>query len=128
ILFFAADDKRKTIRLGKVSQRQAESVRVHIEHLISARITRGSVPDETASWLAGIEVKMRRKLTRAGLIQDRAVAAVEAPMLAAFIDAYIAERIDVKPGTKEIYQQIRRNLVEFFGEGKRLSDITPGDA
>ena len=39
IQFMSAAGKRETIRLGKVSQRQAEAVKVHLEQLIASTIT-----------------------------------------------------------------------------------------
>ena len=41
ILFYATDGKRKTIRLGKVTQRQAESVCLRVESLVAAKIGGG---------------------------------------------------------------------------------------
>ena len=41
---------------------------------------------------------------------------------------YIDSRTDVKPLTTRHLNDARRNLVEFFGEGKRLADISAGDA
>ena len=39
IQFMAADGKRRTIRLGKVSRRQSESVKVRVERLVAAHLT-----------------------------------------------------------------------------------------
>ena len=39
ILFVSPDGKRKTLRLGKVSRRQVEAVKVKVEALLAAAIT-----------------------------------------------------------------------------------------
>ena len=39
ILFVAPDEKRKTIRLGKVSQRAAEAIKAKVEHLVAAKVS-----------------------------------------------------------------------------------------
>ena len=39
ILFVGPDKKRRTIRLGKVSQRAAEAVKFRIEQLLAAKLT-----------------------------------------------------------------------------------------
>ena len=48
IQFVAKDGKRRAIRLGKVSQRQAEAVKVKVEQLNVASITGHAVDEETA--------------------------------------------------------------------------------
>ncbi len=123
IQFTAADGKRKTLRLGKISRKAAEGVRTRVEDLVSASITRYSVSEETSHWLAGLDAKMSDKLAAVGLIPKRDVAT-----LAAFVDKYIEGRNDVKPGTVTVLGHTRRCLVEFFGADKPLRDITPGEA
>ncbi len=56
ILFVGADAKRKPIRLGKVSQRHAESVKVKVEDLVSASITGHAPADETTRWLGKLDI------------------------------------------------------------------------
>ncbi len=122
ILFVAGDGKRKTVRLGKVSQRQAEAFRVRLEVLVGRRIT-GTLDDDTARWLAGMDEDAHGKLARVGLVVARGT-----HQLAPFVDAYIAGRTDVKPGTATVLGMTRRNLVEFFGADRALATITAGDA
>jgi len=122
ILFVAGDGSRKTIRLGKVSTKQAEAFKVKVEALIGHGIT-GAMADETARWLADLPDPMHARLAAVGLIPER-----QSTRLAAFLDAYIASRVDVKDGTAVIWGHTRRCLVDFFGADKPLRDITPGDA
>jgi len=130
IQFFGADGERQGIRLGKVSKRTAESVKVHVERLVMASITGFPIEDETARWIAGLESVMLAKLENVGLIQakERRCTKADAPQLVNFIDDYIASRVDVKTGTREIYQQIRRNLIEHFGADRRIDSISEGCA
>ena len=72
ILFSAPDGKRKTIRLGKASMRQAEAFRVRVELLLHSNCV-GHAPDpETAGWLAGLDEVMRDRLARAGIVKPAA--------------------------------------------------------
>ena len=48
--------------------------------------------------------------------------------LAAFIDAYIADRTDAKPRTIINLKAARKELVGFFGADRALRDISDGDA
>lgn len=114
---------RKTIRLGKVSERQAQAVKLKIEDLVTAQLQGVPPSDETSRWVADRDDTMRNKLARAGL-----VAARESMTLGGFIDAYTAQRVDVKESTREIYTHVRRRLVGYFGESRPLRAITAGDA
>ena len=122
--FTAGDGTRKSLRLGKATLRQAEAVKVRVEQLVmaSAGIT-GVVDDETAKWLTGLDEVMYGKLAAVGLVAPRISA-----RLVEFIDGYIKERGDVKPGTATFYGHTRRNLIDYFGADKSLREITPGEA
>src|SRR3970040_201191 len=87
ILFVAADGSRKTVRLGKCSERDAEGVRIHGETLAAGEPHGQPVSREPAVWLGGVGAKLHDRLARAGLVSART--AVEATKLGAFIDAYI---------------------------------------
>jgi integrase len=126
ILFVAADGTRKTVRLGKCRDRDAEQVCRHVEALAAATINGQPVSRETAVWVGGIGHKLHDRLARAGLVQAKA--AVGATKLGSFIDAYIAGRTDVKPWTVINFKRARKALVDYFGEGKPLATITAGDA
>ena len=124
VQFTGSDRKRRTIRLGKVSQKAAEVVKRHVEQLNSAKIIPGSVVhDETARWVRDLEPALAAKLVKVGLIQRRKSATLQA-----FITEYIASRVDVKPATKEVWRQGELGLVEFFGANKPVRDITEGSA
>ena len=117
---------RLKIRLGKVSKREAESARVHIEALVRSKKTGSGYPAATADWLAGLPQAMRRRLERVGLTAPQGRA--ECPALADWLRSYVEGRRDVKEATATVYGHTRRNLLAFFGAEKRLDDITPGDA
>ena len=126
VLFVARDGSRKTVRLGKCSERDAQQICRHIEALVAANIASQPIPRETAVWLASIGDTLHSRLTRAGLVEPRAE--VDAVKLALFIDSYIASRIDTKPQTVINLKAARRELVNHFGDDKLLAAITAGDA
>jgi integrase len=122
ILFVAPDGSRKTIRLGKIDRKSAESICRHVEALVHAKIGGQPIPRETAVWLANIGAVLRDKLAAVGLVE-----APKRMMLGEFLKQYILSRPDVKPATLEVWRQPCRNLTEFFGEDKPLRNITIGD-
>ncbi|MCC6493223.1 MAG: hypothetical protein IT424_09395 [Pirellulales bacterium] len=52
ILFVAPDGKRKTIRLGKVAIRQAQSIKTYVEKLVAAQAMGIAPDDDAVRWLA----------------------------------------------------------------------------
>ncbi len=124
IQFMAGNGARRTIRLGKATMRQAESIKVRVEQLaLAATGATGVVDEETIKWLAGLDDVMYEKLAAVGLVGRR-----DSLKLGAFLDGYIKDRHEVKAGTTTVYGHTRRNLLDYFGEDKLLRDITPGDA
>lgn len=126
ILFVALDGSRKTIRLGKVSQRNAEAVKVRVEQLAGAKQTGHAPEADTAAWLATIDGTLADKLARVGLIPKPADR--QAAKLGPFLTEYLTGRTDLKPATKIVRGHTVRDLNEFFGETHNVLDITPGDA
>jgi integrase len=121
VQFVAGDGKRKSVRLGKVSQRLAEEVRVKVEALNAAAVAGLSWDAETARWVAGLAPALADKLAAVGLIPKRQQA--EAAQLGAFLENYIARRTDVKPNTRRNLEACRARLLDFFGADKALADI-----
>lgn len=123
ILFVAPDGSRKTLYLGKVDAKTAQSICFHVENLLASKMTGEPLQRQSAAWLVSIGQALREKLENVGL--------VEAPKrlaLGEFLRSHVLNRPDVRPATLEIWQQPCRNLIEFFGDGKPLRSITAGDA
>src|SRR5262245_27165702 len=129
IQFKGLDGKRKSIRLGKARQRTVDTVKTHVEELLEAR-TRGRSPyDETTAWISRIcanSSDLYDKLAKHDLVPKRS--APKETTLGPFLTSYVAARTDVKGGTTVIYAHTKRCLVEYFGAGRSLADITPGEA
>jgi len=66
IQFVAGDRKRRTIRLGKVSQRMAESIKFRVEVLNAAKIAGGGLDADTARWLVSLPDALFDKLAASG--------------------------------------------------------------
>ena len=132
VQFVSPEGSRKSIRLGKVDMRGAESVARHVESLLSHKICGQAMTRETAVWLSDLPIPLKLKLAKVGLIEaelpgDAPIEDPKQTFIGAFLDGYILSRRDVKPATLVVWQQPCRNLKVFFGEDRRLADITPGD-
>ena len=122
ILFVAPDGSRKAIRLGKCDRKSAESITRHVEQLLVAKIGGQPISRETSVWLTGIADTLKSKLAAVGLVD-----APKRAVLGEFLKQYILSCPDVKPATREVWQQPCRNLIAFFGDDKPLRNINAGD-
>ena len=123
IQFAAGDGKRRTIRLGKMPIKAAETVKTRVEHLVVAKMTGSAVEPETARWLAGIDDTLHEKLAKVDLVLPR-----KKSTLAEFITGYVNGRNNVKPATEQVWRQGELGLVKHMGGDRLLRSITPGDA
>jgi hypothetical protein len=125
ILFTGLDSKRKTIRIGKVSAKTADSVARHIEAIISSKTSGEPLRRETAGWLADIEGKLHKKLVKAGLVEQPDKKAVLT--VASLVESYKATRTDVKPATLIHLDQAGKAMVAIFGATRDIATITESD-
>src|SRR5271170_2076601 len=108
---------RRTIWLGKVSQRDADKLKTRVEEMNNAAIEGRSVERETAEWLGKIGDALHAKLAKVGLTTPRQPPAPPAPVLplGAFLANYIDRRTDVAPNTRRNLLDSKARLVAFFG-------------
>ena len=123
IQFVIGDGRRKSVRLGKVSKRQAEMVRVRIEELLAAKKTGQPLTPEITAWLEETSDELYDRLAAGKLVPAR-----QRLGLAAFIDDYTKSRTDTKPSTQLVYTRARKHLIAHFGQDRSLRTITAADA
>jgi integrase len=123
ILFVAPDEKRKTIRLGKIDRRTAESIARHVEALLAAKITGQPLPRETATWLAGVAPKLKDKLVAVGLIDAEKTLTVKP-----YLEDWLANRKVAGYAVASLlaWGQSVRELIAMFGE-RSLASLTHAD-
>ncbi len=97
VQFFNAAGERRSITLSSCTDERAREIRAKIKTLNADGIAGQAWAPETARWLARQDAVLYAKLAAVGLVPPREVAGPKT--LAAFIDAYIDDRTDVKPGT-----------------------------
>ncbi len=125
IQFIGLDGKRKTLRLGKLPKRDAESVCRHVENILTSAAALQPLPRDTAEWLGELVPPMYSKLVSVGLVTPREEESRDT--LGDFLDAYLARRTDAKASTHLFYGHTARNLKSFFGETRSLASISPAE-
>ena len=125
ILFVAPDGKRKTLRIGKCSVRDAELFRARLESLLSSKVQGLEPSRNDAEWLNEIGPVLRSKLVNVGLC--RPVEDQECPTVSQWIYEYISSRSDVKKSTIATLTNLSHNLKAYAGD-KTLKDFTAYDA
>ena len=125
IQFASPDRKRKTLRLGKVSRKLAESINSKVETLNAIAIAMMPMDSETARWVAGIGDELAAKLAAVGLIPERPRAVTLAGLLAHYAAKKEAGN---KPGTRTNHRTITNDLTGFFAPNSDPKRITEADA
>jgi integrase len=125
ILFVDGEGERRAIRLGKVSVKIAESVKVKIEALIASQITGTPIDAELAAWLRDLPDTMYERLARVELVEPREKAAEVTldDLLKRF-----EENAAVKPATRAAYRQTTGSLREHLDADTPVRSIKPADA
>jgi integrase len=116
--------KRKSIRVGKLTDKQARSVAESIQSLANS-VNHGTILDGvTAKWLATRPQSGYAKLVAAGLAEPRDD---QAYTLHDLLERYF-NSLNVKDVTVVKYGQCRKALEKFFGARRALRTITPSEA
>ena len=115
---------RRSIRLGRVNARTANTFKSKIEELVSDKLTRRPHDPELSRWLASLDEKMLSRLRKAGLADGVGVTQVT---LGEFLQR-VFDAMTAAPSTMTFYGHTRRNLLEFFTPHRLLCDVTPSDA
>ena len=124
--------RRRTLRVGRVSEARAEKFRLKIADLADS-LKLGIEPEvETRTWVGRLEDELADRLVHAGLIPTRGPIekqpAPEDITLGEFLKSYFAARTEVKESTTINWGHTKRCLLAFFGADRTLASITPGDA
>ena len=117
---------RPKVRLGKVSDKVAQSVCVKIEAMLAAKASGQPLDHETAAWLGKVDRKLHGRLVALDLAAPRTEA--QSATLSRFLDRYISSRSKIKPNTLRNYRATQRILQEHFGEDRFLAAIHKGHA
>ena len=124
IQFYLDSKKRKSLYLGAVTKRQAQTIRGYIDDLVYAYKTSTASKDKTQQWLNELSDDMHDRIAVTGLITLRVRAT-----LGDFTRKHIDSRkIELKQSTVLVFERARNHLIAHFGEDKPIHEISPADA
>lgn len=125
VCFTDGTGKRHVLRLGRVTVRQAEEVRVRVEALLAAQMYRRPPDVELLGWLNGLDDRIHRRFAKQGLVphRERDASTSLKALIARFLEAST-----VKPATLAAYRQTTDSLLEVLGPRTPVDEISPADA
>lgn len=115
-----ANEKRKGL------DKRANSMLNHIEGLIESRASGQALTPAQLKWLNGLKPAQRKTLLNAGMIISDSSGKPKS--LGAFLESWMSDRADQKKSTLLVWGHAKRNLNDFFGSDKLLSEVTEEDA
>lgn len=125
--FVGLDRKRRSIRLGEVSDRKARLFASRVETLLQAAGLGQPLDAQTAQWIADLPDTGYQKLVQAGLVNPREKLEVAKTLLGPFLLSYLKRRNDLKPVTLLVVGHVVRNLRDYFGDNRDIATINPAE-
>jgi integrase len=98
--------------LGKISRKDAEGVRRHVEALLASKISGQPIPQPTAAWLAALGEPLRGRLARVGLVEHQERLTVDE-----LLSSWLASKRSAghKPTSLRAWGQTAAELSQLFG-------------
>jgi len=128
IMFRDVDGAQRSLRLGECSLAAAREVLGHVHDLLAAHRNGTEPSARTRAWLDQAGDVLHGRLEACRLVGPRDRSVADVPTLGAFIDGYLAQRGDVKPGTMNVLRQAKRHLCDQLGEHRRIDTVSVADA
>lgn len=119
---FCRNGKRGGLRLGDISERDAQRIADKVDSILTASKLGRQLDPETAGWVEGLSGVLLERMQEAGLLPKRESMTLDG-LLAKFMS-----RPDIKGSTLQFYAHTKRNLIEHFGADRDVRTITVGDA
>ena len=128
IRFVDQNKRRRSLRTGRMSKRNAEQIAMHIDRIVACRISGEPLPTSTTRWITDLSPVLRPKLERVELVQTQ-----DARSLSEFVSGYIergktSRNTDAATSTKAKWRAAQTHLEAFFGPSEHLVAINEDHA
>jgi len=133
IRYSDADGKRRSLYVGKIPKRDAESIGSKVDHIVGRQVTGGSPDHPVNEWLSTLPERLYTKLAKQALAPprephpDAAIEVAVAPTIEHWTDRYLKNHAG-KPATLMQLEITARSLCKFLGNETRIDAVTAGDA
>ncbi|QDV74281.1 tyrosine-type recombinase/integrase [Botrimarina mediterranea] len=123
--WYDSEGERRTLYLGKCPKRWAQDFAINCERLIQHAEFGEPLDRKTSTWLAELKPTWREKLAAKGLAEAATIVSIED-----LVDDCLRSAIGsgVQPSTMQKLHDAAVNLFEYFGRGRSIHAVTPGDA
>ncbi len=121
---FSPNERRKHIRLGRISRKQAERWLAKVEAILADKQQQRPHDPELANWLSGLDEAWLKKLRTVGLADGVGMAD---STLGDFLADFFA-KMPGKASTRTFYGHTRRNLEDYFTKARMLRTIGDKEA
>lgn len=119
---------RRTLWLGRVSRRAAESVARKVQELADCAALSESPTLETLKWAQSVDPRVGEKLAEWGLVASTTARTKLPSSLDGWLEHYISNRKYTSDRTENRHRQSKAKLIAFFAADKPLAMINAGDA
>ena len=128
VRFMDHTGKRRTIRTGRTSKRNAEQIAMHIDRIVASKVGGEPIPQSTAAWISELCAPLRPRLQRVGLVPE-----IDSRTLGEFISEHIkrgktAKNTDAAASTIDKWRAAQTHLEAFFGKSELLVSISDDHA
>ena len=117
--------KRAKITCSGLTKKQSQQVQLHVDNILSARASGLTLERATAEWVGQLQGPIRERLETLGLIE--ASKRTGSLTLVGYMTEHIRKRSDIAASTKRIFCRSLHFAQQFFGDAKRLSEVTNGN-
>jgi len=123
IQFMDGAGRRRSVYLGAVPKKIAQSWVSRVEDLLACRLTGASWDTDLSVWVRDLPDVSHAKLSDAGLVERRRATECETATVAKLMAVFLS-RSSARPATLRGFKQTLDSLTEFFGANTRLDSIT----
>lgn len=132
IQFTTSYGTRKTLRLGKSNNRDAEQHQRVIETILNCQAASLTLEPEIARFIGALPDLLRKRYEACGLIGSKPTTIepkAKATLLGEYLKAYFDSRaLDVKVSSQVVFSHTHKRLIEHFGADMAIETITASDA
>jgi len=117
--------QRRPLWLGPISKSAAHEIAGHVQELATAAELAITPTAEAAAWARAVGPRISRRLISWGIVRPAATRSHLPTTLGPWLRWYIDGRTDIRPKTRNRYENTRNKLLEHLAADLPLTELTP---